>query len=50
MSETNWNIKPRLVKCASCGLEEITDRANPKCLSCNGYMITFVKTETKETK
>jgi len=31
MSDPQWNIKPRLVKCPDCEKEKITDIAGPRC-------------------
>lgn len=42
MSETQWNIKPRLVRCPQCKKEKTTDEAGPRCDDCGCGMITVI--------
>lgn len=42
MSETNWNIKARKVRCPICKVEVTTDKPAPRCDTCGCQMITVI--------
>lgn len=39
---TNFNLKPRVLKCPMCKYEIVTDLAAARCGDCNSKLITLV--------